>query len=111
MTIQEYQDSTKNFHNYPEEIGVYYSYLSLNEEIGNLSSKIKLSLLDDYEVTDKERQKLGITIGDIIFWCTNMCSDMGLRLEDVLLLNIRKLNLIKEKAINEQLQKNLQKAK
>lgn len=107
MTFQEYQDIIKNYHNYPVGLGVYYASLALNEEMGNLSGKLKLSLLDDYEITDRERQKLGITLGDIIFWCSSMCSDMGLSLEQVMDLNLRKLNMMKEKAINSQLENNL----
>lgn len=110
MELKEYQNILINFKNYPTELGAYYDILSLTRELGILSDKVLSTLQDpNYELTEKDKQKIGISIGDMMYWLVNMATDLGLHIEDdIVSLNLRKLNLLKEKEIHNNLLKNSQ---
>lgn len=107
MDSFEFQTQLYNFNDYPTDLGPYYTVLGLYEEVGVLSEKLKNSLKDnDGAFSERDIQKLQITIGDIIFYLTRMCIDIGINLDDVLDICLRKQNLLKQKKINDHLQQN-----
>lgn len=107
MTFTEYENILENYHFHSYDLGVFYSLISLSESVGDAMKKIKLTFNDDYVLTDKDKQKLLISIGDIIYWASNMAIDMGMHLDDTIELNIKKLELQKRKLLEKQLQEDI----
>lgn len=107
MDAFEFQTQTRNFANYPLDLGPYYTILGIYDELGNLSEKLRVSLKDSAgQFTERESQKIMISIGDVMYYLACMCNDMGFNMNDVLDLCLRKQNLIKQKTIDERLDKN-----
>lgn len=107
MDAFEFQTQLRNFNDYPLELGPYYTILGIYEELGKLSEKLRTSLKDnDGKFSERDLQRLQISIGDIMFYLVRMCIDMGVDVNDVLDLCLRKQNLIKQKSVTEKLDKN-----
>ena len=103
MEINEYQNQTKNYLNYPPEIGPFYNCIAIQTAVGQLSEKIEnlisnpsINIDHDYAV------KLGISLGDIMGYVSNLANDVGMSLEEICALNLRKLNMARKKAEIEQ---------
>ncbi len=112
MEIKDYQEILKNFKDYPVELGMYYTIVGAQIDMGKLFEKIQVSLNDpEYILSDRDKQKIGISIGDVFYWLTSMISELGLNLEDVLDLNIQKRNLIRQKQLNKSIQKDIMSGK
>lgn len=106
MDAFEYQTQLRNFIDYPVELGPYYTILGIYDELGKLSEKLRESLKDkDGNFSDRDIQRLEISIGDIIFYLTCMCNDLNININQVLEMNLKKQNLIKQKRTNEALDK------
>ena len=100
MEINEYQAQIRNFAMYPKELGPYYTILGVTSETGNLANKLKELLNENKNgLDDKDKGKIAISIGDIMFWLSSMASDLGLEFDEIIALNLRKKALIKEKMI------------
>lgn len=107
MDAFDFQTQLRNFTNYPVELGPYYTILGIYEELGILSEKLRTSLKDkEGKFTDRDIQRLQISIGDIIYYLTCMCTDIGANINDVLALCIKKQTLMKEQRLKTQLEEN-----
>ena len=93
MDINEYQSKIRDYVDYPLEVGPYSTILSLTKNLGVLSSKLNNVLIKDHGNFDK-RNALNtiITLGDILFDISNMASDLGYSMSDVISLNLMKYN-------------------
>lgn len=61
-------------------------------ETGEVLEHVKKHLRDDGGVMTKERvEKLKAEVGDVIWYIANLCSDLGLKLNDVAKYNLKKL--------------------
>ena len=82
------------------ELGPYAIILNLQEDIGTLSGKLRV-LIDAISMqgnlTKEDKQRIGITIGDVLFDIANMTTDMQLSLEEIALLNIRKHEILQKR--------------
>ena len=100
MELEQYQQKVRSYANYPLELGPYAIILNLQEDIGTLSGKLR-SLIDTISMqgnlSKEDKQRIGITIGDILFDIANMATDMQLSLEEISLLNIRKHEIIQKR--------------
>jgi len=103
MEINEYQNQIINFITYPPELGPFYNTISLQNDIGNLSNKIK-DLMDDpdQKIDRQYALKIAINLGDILGHVSNLANDMGLTLEELCALNLKKLQLEREKTKSKQ---------
>ena len=100
MEINEYQAIVMNYADYPKEIGPFALALDLDKNAGILSGKLYDILVDKNDsINENERTKIAISLGDILYDIANMTSDLGLELEEVIALNLRKRQLIKEREI------------
>lgn len=102
MNIVEYQDTLDNYADYPTDLGPFYLILNTQAHLGKLSEKLKEVMdKDSLDIDTKDKTSLSITIGDLISNLTFMASSLGLSLQDILALNLRKLSLIKTQKIKE----------
>jgi NTP pyrophosphatase (non-canonical NTP hydrolase) len=72
-------------------IGLSYTAHGLGE-VGEVQGKIKKILRDQAgNITDANREDLKKELGDILWYVSAMCSELGLEMEDVAISNINKL--------------------
>lgn len=106
MELNEYQNQTKNYLNYPPELGPFYNCIAIQMAVGQLSEKIENLISDPNIKIDQDYAlKLGISLGDIMGYVSNLASDVGMSLEEICAINLRKLNMARKKAQIEQNQK------
>lgn len=108
MEIEEYQAFANQYPDYIKELGPYYIMYNLFIAAGNLSEKLK-NILDKNDVeglTDQDRYKLAIIIGDIFKILTDLSKEIDIPIEEILRINMKKLILIKEQQVkNENINK------
>lgn len=106
MDAFEYQTQIKNFADYPLELGPYYTILGIYDELGKLSEKLRESLKNrEGDFSQRDLQRLEISIGDIMFYLVTMCNDLNINIDSVLNINLKKQNLLKQKRMSEELDK------
>jgi NTP pyrophosphatase (non-canonical NTP hydrolase) len=95
MTFQEYQKISRKSAIYPEKYKIIYPALGLGDESGEVLGKIKKWLRGDDE-TEKltEERKAGIKkeLGDVLWYLSQIATDIDIDLEDVAKANIEKLH-------------------
>jgi len=103
MEINEYQNQTINFRPYPPELGPFFNTICLQNDIGNLSEKIKELIQNPNQSIDRQYAlKIAINLGDILGHVSNLANDIDITLEELCALNLRKLQLEREKFEKEQ---------
>jgi len=93
MTFEEYQKLSRETAIYPN-IGKNFVYptLGLAGEAGEVLEKVKKILRDNNGVADEERKKeLTKELGDVLWYLSQIATELGLSLEEVASLNIEKL--------------------
>lgn len=88
MNFSEYQRAAVQTATYPRKQHIYYPALGLAGEAGEIANKLKKSMRGDGPV---DRNAVGSEIGDVLWYCAALASDLGLRLEDIAQANIDKL--------------------
>lgn len=92
-TLNEYQQASRRTWgevdmNHP----IVYPTLGLTNETGELAGKIKKIFRDQAgEITEANRQELKGEIGDVLWYLTQICSQLDLTLQEVAEANIEKL--------------------
>ena len=95
MDLNEYQKKARSTASYP---GVgqnpIYPTLGLTGEAGEVAEKVKKVLRDKNGIFDNEA-RLGIKkeFGDVLWYISNLCTELNFNLEDVALQNLEKLKL------------------
>ncbi len=93
MDLNEYQTKSRKTANYPA-IGhpVIYPTLGLANEAGEVAGKVKKIFRDKAGVVgEAEREALKGELGDVLWYIAQVCTELGLSLEDVAQGNIDKL--------------------
>lgn len=102
IDINQYQKDVESYDDYPKELGPYYDIMAITSITGTLAEKVRLLLKDkDGTLERKDALRMGISIGDLIRYLACMSTDIGLSLEEVLTLNLKKLNMEREKKNND----------
>lgn len=71
---------------------IVYPTLGLTNEAGEVAGKIKKIFRDkDGIIGEEERQALKEELGDVLWYLTQICTELGLSLEEVAATNIQKL--------------------
>jgi len=100
MNINEYQEKAREVAIYPNVGGVaqgdpsplYYLGLGLAGESGEIAEKLKKLFRDSNgEITEEFVATLKGELGDILWYVSNMCSELNMDFEDVFQGNIDKL--------------------
>lgn len=98
MNVNRYQILAHRFADYPtgtvEENKVDYIYpaLGLAEEAGEVAGKFAKAVRDNNGVIDEERKTAIIKeLGDVCWFVAELCSLLGVSIDDVMQKNIDKL--------------------
>ena len=95
MTLEQYQNKSKQFAIYPEQggrEGLHYAIFGLASEVGELCSKIKKNMRDENGVlTLDDNEEIGKELGDVLWYLSQCCEELGLQLQNVAEQNVKKL--------------------
>jgi len=71
---------------------IVYPTLGLTSEAGEVAGKVKKIFRDrNGEVTDADRDALTLELGDVLWYLAELCTQLGISLDDVAATNIEKL--------------------
>ena len=91
MEINEYQTQIRNFAEYPVDIGPFTVILDLQKNVGILSDKLnKVLVVDHGSFSREDKFKAAISLGDILNNISNIATDLGLSMDDVISINLTK---------------------
>ncbi len=94
MDIVTYQETIRQFADYHKELGPFTVILSLGKHYGDLCEKLYNTLETKEGGFDNEdKVRLAISIGDVINDLVNMSSDINFSMDDILNINLKKLEL------------------
>src|SRR5690554_3722573 len=91
--LNDYQTaSRKTWNVIPMDHPVIYPTLGLANEAGEVAGKIKKIFRDRAgAITEADRQELKKELGDVLWYLTQICSELDLSLQEVAEANIEKL--------------------
>tara|TARA_R110000764_G_scaffold46737_1_gene104813 strand:- start:301 stop:612 length:312 start_codon:yes stop_codon:yes gene_type:complete len=93
VDFKEYQRKAVSFALYPATHKVLYPTLGLCGESGEVAEKVKKQVRDGVF----NRHEVAKELGDVLWYLTNVCNDIGYSLDEIAVLNINKLNSRKER--------------
>ncbi len=99
MNFEEYQKLSRSTAVYPD-LGNNYIYptLGLTGEAGEVAEKIKKVLRDkNGDIDDATRQSLSKELGDVLWYVSNLATELNLRLDAIASENIEKLKSRKQR--------------
>lgn len=98
MQLNEYQLQAMNYAIYPEQARVSYPLLGLVNEAGEVAGKFKKLMRDESSHFTEEgvmkqetRDAIVSELGDVLWYLSTLCTDLGVKLDDVANANITKL--------------------
>jgi NTP pyrophosphatase (non-canonical NTP hydrolase) len=91
--FETYQhESRKTWNVIPTDHSIVYPTLGLTNEAGEVAGKIKKIFRDKGGViTEDDRQALKHELGDVLWYLTQICTELDLSLSDIASANIEKL--------------------
>ena len=99
MTFEEYQKISRKTAIYPNKDNNFiYPTLGLTGEAGEVAEKIKKVLRDNNGVVDDlKRQEIKKELGDVLWYLSQIATELDLSLDDVATFNVEKLNSRQER--------------
>ena len=91
MNFNEYQKLAKTTAIYDKKHQILYPALGLAGEAGEVANKVKKIIRAGYENNKDYRADIGAEIGDVLWYCAVLASDIGLELSDIAVNNTVKL--------------------
>ena len=93
MNFKEYQEKSRKTAIYPNAgENFIYPTLGLAGEAGEVAEKIKKVLRDnDGKVTEEKRAEIEKELGDVLWYVSQIASELGLSLDQIAEKNIEKL--------------------
>lgn len=101
MNFEEYQKKSRETALYPN-LGSNYIYpvLGLAGESGEVAEKIKKVIRDNNGVvTNEKREEIKKEIGDVLWYLAQICTELGLSMDEAAVFNIEKLQSRKERGV------------
>ena len=97
MNFEEYEIQAGLTAMYPTDAlsAIAYLALGLNGEAGEVAEKVKKMIRDhdDLEEAIVQRQmQLALELGDVLWYLAQLCKELGVSLEEVAEMNIKKLH-------------------
>jgi len=90
--IDYQKESRKTWMRVRTEHAITYPTLGLANEVGEVVGKIKKVLRDkDGRISDKDKEALKAELGDVLWYFTQICTELDLTLEEVAEYNLDKL--------------------
>ena len=92
--FEEYQrESRKTWSVIPMNHSVVYPTLGLVNEAGEVAGKIKKIFRDKGgAIGEADREALKYELGDVLWYLTQICTELGLTLDEVAAANVEKLH-------------------
>jgi NTP pyrophosphatase (non-canonical NTP hydrolase) len=93
MNFKEYQTESRKTAIYPDKDNNYiYPTLGLSGEAGEISEKIKKVIRDkNGEIDEETRELLKKELGDVLWYISQLATEIGLSFDDIAETNIEKL--------------------
>jgi len=94
LNFKQYQKASNLTSQYPKkkEIEWLYPVLGLAGESGEVVEKFKKIFRDkNNKITQKDKQEIGKELGDVLWYVAQICEVIGLDMNDVAKLNLKKL--------------------
>lgn len=92
MDFEEYQKKSRKTALYPKEHGFVYPTLGLNGEAGEVAEKVKKVLRDKNGIMDeKTKQEIKKELGDVLWYLSQVATELELDLDEIAFENIKKL--------------------
>lgn len=93
MDFKEYQEKSRKTAVYPDKDNNFiYPTLGLSGEAGEVSEKIKKVIRDKEGIIDDEtREAIKKELGDVLWYVSQIATELGLSLDDIAEKNIEKL--------------------
>ncbi|HPV06797.1 MAG TPA: nucleoside triphosphate pyrophosphohydrolase family protein [Aggregatilineales bacterium] len=86
------EQSRRTYSDIKTDDPIVYPTLGLVNEAGEVAGKIKKIFRDrNGEITEADRQALKDELGDVLWYLTQICTNLGLTLEEVAEANLDKL--------------------
>lgn len=86
------QESRRTWSVIRTDHSIVYPTLGLTNEAGEVAGKIKKIFRDhNGEITPEDREALKQELGDVLWYLTQICTELGLTLEEVAEANLTKL--------------------
>ena len=95
MDFKNYQEKARLTAQYPN-LGSNYIYptLGLVGESGEVAEKVKKVIRDKKGIFDKDsKDAIKKEIGDVLWYISNLCTELDFSLDDVALINLSKLKI------------------
>jgi len=93
LTFDDYQKEAKKTAIYPKSVGVMYPALGLTGEAGEVANKVKKIVRDGYANSPADwREQVSHELGDVLWYCAALASDLGLSLGRIAKENVNKLS-------------------
>jgi len=89
--LKEYQEKIKEWDMYPDSVkpGIYI--FGIVGELGEVANKYKKVFRDHGGQLEQRQKDYALEIGDILWYLTRLCNYMGFSLEEILDMNLEKL--------------------
>ncbi|MEK7122574.1 MAG: nucleoside triphosphate pyrophosphohydrolase family protein [Patescibacteria group bacterium] len=93
MTFEEFQKKSRRFAIYPDPgHNIAYPTLGLANEAGEVAGKVKKVFRDGSGwPTVEEKEAIADEIGDVLWYCAQLATELGISLSDIANGNIEKL--------------------
>ena len=101
MTFEEYQKISRETAIYPDKDNNFiYPTLGLVGETGEVAEKIKKVLRDKNAViTEETKKELSKELGDVLWYFSQLATELGFSLEEIAALNVEKLKSRQERGM------------
>jgi len=92
VEFSEYQRFSRRTAEYPREAWLSYPALGLAGEAGEVAEHAKKVIRDDAgTVSDERRAAMAKELGDVLWYVTQLASELGLELDQIARENLEKL--------------------
>jgi NTP pyrophosphatase (non-canonical NTP hydrolase) len=93
LEFSDYQKQAASTAIYPESEAVFYPCMGLAGEAGEVAGKASKIMRDKNRVIcDDDRVALLKEVGDVLWFCAQVCTDLRANMSDVAQMNLNKLN-------------------
>ena len=92
VQLSEYQRLSRRTAEYPREASLSYPALGLCGEAGEVAEHVKKTIRDDGgTVSDARRAAMAKELGDVLWYLSQLASELGLELDAIAAENLKKL--------------------
>lgn len=98
MDIDTYQDTTEETAVYPNETGLIYTSLGLNDEAGEVAGAVKKHIRGDYD-EEELRDRVRDEAGDVLWYWARLLDELNINASEVMQRNTDKLSDRQERGV------------